>query len=75
MTPEDLRPWTPGPLYDGKAYLTLERWHFWKDSFKAAANQLGGEKESDLNQECKDVSKKAVGIMEVLERNMTFSSI
>lgn len=70
--PDDLRPWTPGPLYHGKASLSLHRWHFWRDGFNAVASgqEKGGEA---FGQECTSVAAKAVEIMDSLERNMTFT--
>lgn len=69
--PEDLRPWNPGPLYDGKASLSLHRWHFWRDSYKAIAS---GERqgEESFSQECKDIAAKAVSMVDSFERNMSF---
>lgn len=45
-TPDDLRPWNPGPLYRGKAELSLHRWHFWKNGFKAVASSRTGEEKA-----------------------------
>lgn len=66
-----LRAWSPGPLYDGKKFLSLHRWHFWRDSFKAVALQ-GKEEEKGYGQECKMVAVKAEEMMDSLEKNMTF---
>ena len=80
ITSEDLQHWTPGPLYDGKAHLTLHRWHFWRDSFKAVASgrraeedEKGfGQDEDGFGQECRMVSAAAADLMDSFERNMTF---
>ena len=68
---DDLRCWSPGPLYDGKKCLSLHRWHFWRDSFKAVASQEKEEK-NQFSQECKMVAAKAAAMMDSLEKNMTF---
>lgn len=71
VTLDDLQCWSPGPLYDGKRFLSLHRWHFWRDSFKAVAcGEQGGEK--GLGQECMTVAAKAADMMDSLEKNMTF---
>ena len=69
VSSSDLQAWTPGPLYDGKAHLTLDRWHFWRDGYKSVAI---GDKEDGYSQECKIVAAKAAALMDSLERNMTF---
>ncbi|KAI9826650.1 MAG: hypothetical protein M1832_006246 [Thelocarpon impressellum] len=71
VTSDDLRAWTPGPLYHGAAHLTLQRWHFWKDGFRAAAAE-GNEEEKGLGQECSTVAAKAAELMESLEESMAF---
>lgn len=63
--------WAPGPLYGGKAHLTLNRWHFWRDGYRAVAS-CGKEKEKGYSQECKSVAAKAAALMDALEENMTF---
>jgi hypothetical protein len=63
---DDLRPWSAGPLYDGKPLLTLHRWHFWKDGFKAI------EGEDERSDECKRVAAKAADLMACIEKNLTF---
>ncbi|KAL8831639.1 MAG: hypothetical protein Q9191_000753 [Dirinaria sp. TL-2023a] len=65
----DLRQWRPGPLYDGKAELSLRRWHFWKDSFNNI-DFAGSEKALGFGPECKDVAVKAAQLMESRELNM-----
>jgi hypothetical protein len=65
--------WSPGPLYHGKAHLTLDRWHFWRDGYKAVASSGKEEDEKKwYSQECKDVAAKAAAMMDALEKNMTF---
>lgn len=68
---DTLRSWSPGPLYDGTRFLSLHRWHFWRDGFNAVAS---GEKEDEkgFGQECKVVAAKAAAMMDSLEKNMTF---
>lgn len=67
---DDLRDWKPGPLYDGKSGLSLERWRFWRDGFDAVAS---GRTKEDVKsgQECMEVAARAVGIMDALEKSMT----
>ena len=86
VTSKDLQHWTPGPLYHGKNYLDLQRWHFWRDGFNAVAASSsssslsggkGGEKgnatgEEGYGDECRRLAKKAANIMDALEREMTF---
>ncbi|KAI9762428.1 MAG: hypothetical protein M4579_000404 [Chaenotheca gracillima] len=67
----DLRLWSPGDLYDGKADLSLDRWHFWRDGYKAVASGQRGE-EQGFGQECQDLAARAADIMDCLENNMTF---
>lgn len=71
VSSEDLRNWTPGPLYNGKAHFSLHRWHFWRDGYYAVASS-GKEDEKGYSQECKDVAARAAAIMDALEKNMTF---
>ena len=71
VSSDDLRLWNPGPLYDGKAYLSLQRWHFWRDGFNAVASDEK-EEEKGFGQECKMVAAKAAEMMDSLEKNMTF---
>ena len=66
---DDLQMQAPGPYYDGKAYLTIHRWRFWKDGYiKVAASG----KEEGYSQEYKDVAAKAVALMNAFENNMMF---
>ncbi|KAI9847730.1 MAG: hypothetical protein M1837_001978 [Sclerophora amabilis] len=73
ISSRDLQRWKPGPLYCGKAYLSLQRWHFWRDGFKSVAS---GEKEKVewVSQECTNVAAKAAEMMDSMERNMTFDA-
>jgi len=71
VSDRDLGMWSPGPLYDGKTYLTMDRWHFWKDGYRAVASG-GKEEEKGYSQECRSVAAKAAGLMDALEKNMTF---
>lgn len=71
VSSDDLRKWSPGPLYDGKAHLTLHRWHFWRDGYNAVAFSEK-EKEKGYSQECKNVAAKAAAMMDALEKNMMF---
>lgn len=73
VSADDLRKWRPGPLYKGKAHLTLHRWHFWRDGFNAVASE-GMADEKGLRRECEIVAGKAAEMMDSLERNMTFGS-
>lgn len=68
---DEMRSWSPGPLYDGTKFLSLHRWHFWRDQYKAVAS---GEKEDEkgFGQECKIVAAKTAELMDWLEKNMTF---
>lgn len=59
--PEGRTRWSPGPLYDGKPAPSLHRWHFWRDGFKAAAE------DASLSDECRGVARKAVVMMEAFE--------
>ncbi|KAI9675627.1 MAG: hypothetical protein M1817_000994 [Caeruleum heppii] len=68
VTPNDLRGWSPGPLYDGKAALNLHRWHFWRDSYREIACSV----DEGYSAECKNVSARVVEIMDSLERIMMF---
>ena len=70
VSSEDLRLWSPGPLYDGKANLTLHRWHFWRDGYAATACEDHEVKGIAL--ECRIVAAKAVRLMDCLEQCMTF---
>lgn len=74
VSSENLRHWTPGPLYKGKAHLTLHRWHFWRDAYNTVASSET-EKGKGYSQECKDVAAKAAAMMDALENNMTYRKI
>lgn len=71
VSDDDLQMWTPGPLYDGKAHLTLNRWHFWRDGYLAVACS-GKFEEKGYSQECRSVAAKAAALMDALEKSMTF---
>ena len=62
--------WHPGPLYDGKTFLSFQRWHFWRDNINAVASGEKGE-EKGFGQECKIVAAKAAEMMDSLEKKMT----
>ena len=73
----------PGPLYDGKADLSLRRWHFWRDAFRQVAfagQEKKGEKEEEkkgdqtFHQECQRVAMKVADMMDSMELNMTCQS-
>ena len=70
LSPDDLRMWSPGPLYNGKAHLTLDEWHFWRDGYNAIASS--GKEDKGYTPECKNVAAKVAAIMDALEQNMTF---
>lgn len=61
------RGWEARDAYRVTQPLTIDRWHLWRDSFRAVA----GEKH-DASDECKAVSVKAADMMDALEKNMTF---
>lgn len=64
---EDKRLWNPGELYKGgEPLLTVHRWHFWADRFKATVTESKG-----MSEECSAVVGKAVSMMECIERSMT----
>ncbi|KAK2736251.1 hypothetical protein FQN57_000849 [Myotisia sp. PD_48] len=72
ISDSDRRKWSPGPLYRGdgvEPLLTLHRWHFWANSFKAVAM------EKNSSDECKAVAKKAASLMNFIERDMTFDNL
>ncbi|KAI9860061.1 MAG: hypothetical protein M1813_006409 [Trichoglossum hirsutum] len=62
----DTRSWSPGPLYDGEPLLSLHRWHFWRDRFRAIAG------EDEVSDECKNVAGKVTDMMDAFEKNLTF---
>ncbi|KAJ5689593.1 hypothetical protein N7462_003985 [Penicillium macrosclerotiorum] len=66
MTWPDRQAWDSGPLYTGSGGLSLERWQFWKRSFQDILQ------ESKVTAECKEVSIKAIMMMNMFERNMMF---
>lgn len=79
VSEEDLQHWTPGSLYRGGNGLDVRRWRFWRDGFEAVAslpllsNLSGkGEEKGGFGEECRSVAKRAAGMMEALERGMSF---
>ncbi|KAK1770168.1 hypothetical protein QBC33DRAFT_609500 [Phialemonium atrogriseum] len=66
----DEKSWRLGSLLKDEkrsmGLLSLERWRFWADGFKAVA---ADEKSSD---ECRSLSGKAPRLMDAMEMNMTF---
>ena len=68
---DTLQGWTPGPLYRGPKFLSLHRWHFWRDGYNNVAS--GGKEE--FGRECRVVAAKAAAIMDSLEENMTFENL
>lgn len=71
VSSDDLRSWSPGPLYHGEAHLSLHRWHFWRGRFSAVVSGKTGW-EKWYSQECKTLAAKAAEMMDSLEKNMTF---
>jgi len=70
---EDLQISRPGPLYSGRAGLSLDRWHFWRDGFNSAVARAGDEeKNNGYGQECVEVAARAAEMMDLLEIGMTF---
>ena len=68
----ELQHWMPGPLYDGKASLSLHRWHFWRDRFEAVASEATDKKRGKgVSQECKTMAMRAAKLMDALEQSMT----
>ena len=65
----DLQAQFPGPDYDGKAHLTLHRWHFWRNGYLKVSSSGNNGKYS---QECRDVAGKVAALMDAFEKNMTF---
>ena len=74
VSSDDMRKWRPGPLYNGTASITLARWHFWRDGFRAAAAGES-EKATGLDRECQMVANKAAAMMDSLEVCMTFHGV
>jgi hypothetical protein len=66
VSSDDMRCWNPGPLYNGEPLLSLDRWNFWKGSFKTAAE------DSSLGDECRSVARKAANMMDFLGQGMMF---
>lgn len=55
--------WRPGSKYSGSSELNLERWLFWRDSFRAAA-------QSSTDEEVRSVAEKTVALMNALQAAM-----
>ncbi|KAJ5176593.1 uncharacterized protein N7482_002470 [Penicillium canariense] len=62
----DRAAWDAGCLYNGTAGLSLERWQFWKRRFGEVSQ------DSEVTDECKEVSTRAMAIMDLFEKNMVF---
>ena len=60
-----------GTSYWGKGGMSVERWRFWKDGFKAVAIGAGDQK-GGYGEESKEVAARAASIMETLEKAMPF---
>lgn len=58
LTSDDLRCFAPGPLYLGKAHLSLDRWRFWRNGYDAVAGERHEVK--GIVRECRLVAAKAV---------------
>jgi len=50
-------PWHTGKLYKGKAGLSLDRWHFWRECFRVISLDLG------VSWECIGEAKMAADVM------------
>ena len=74
VSSDDLRAWTPGPLYNGQANLSIDRWRFWRDGFQSAST-LKEADESTLAQERRAVAGEATLIMDAIERTLSFGSL
>lgn len=68
VSSEDRRGWAPGDLYIGKGTLSLHRWHFWRDGFRATTSDASGA----FSEECKSVAKKAADMMDAIESSLSF---
>lgn len=47
--------------------VSLARWQFWKEGFKAA-----GIEDGEGSHECKDLAGRAAALMDVIEKSMSF---
>jgi hypothetical protein len=56
-----------GPFFSSELVITLPQWRFWRDGFRAVA-----EEKYEASDECKTVAVKAADMMDALEKNMTF---
>ena len=70
LTSDDLRCSAPGPLYQGKAHLSLHRWHFCRKGYAAVSCEKHEVK--GIVFECRLVAAKAVQLMDCLEQCMAF---
>ena len=69
------RAWRPGPMYSGKAVLSIDRWHFWIDRFIVYGSSSEKPDRSVLgpcSEECQRLARKAAEMMDVLERSLSF---
>ena len=65
MTVLDEQYWRPGKPYHGGSALSLERWRFWRDRFRAGADQ---KVKGQLAEESRGVCAKARDLMDAFER-------
>lgn len=65
-TSPNLQLWMPGTLYHGQAIFALERWQFWKYRFGQVIKEL------DVTDECKQVTWRAISLMDSFEKTMLF---
>lgn len=63
------RAWHPGPLYHGTNQLSLDRWHFWRDGYRAVASVA---EEKGFSRECMDLATRAATFMDAIETVSTF---
>jgi hypothetical protein len=72
---EDLLMWTPGPLFTadrGEGGLSLARWHFWRNAYRAVAVSSAEGEKQQYHEECRNVAARAVAVMDALEMSMSF---
>ena len=73
--PNEVKAWSPGPLYSGKAALSIDRWRFWRDRFKVYASLAQEPDRSRIgpcSEECQCLAQKAAEMMDILERCLSF---
>ncbi|KAJ5780218.1 hypothetical protein N7457_005378 [Penicillium paradoxum] len=58
--------WAGGPLYHGDSTLSMQRWRFWKESFRKISEG------SDVTDECKDAAAQSVKLMDAYESVLRF---